>query len=223
MVRSRSLNFFPIRDRALSTCCCPPAEASHTGHTLRLHTPPPHPLSPRSTHPLCGRSETPVCKAGWRCRSWRPSSASGSSRTSLVFLLTVRQDSARGRGGRVRTGQSDNVPRKACSRLTFGTSISQMTSSEPEEAVWSLWFSPAPIVQPLSTESMLFTSEPGTQGRVTGVTYRATRPPRSRLPLDVFLNENIILFHLLSSFIVKLAAKRIHDDIILISAGNDSS
>lgn len=26
LVRSRSLNFFPIRDRALSTCCCVPAE-----------------------------------------------------------------------------------------------------------------------------------------------------------------------------------------------------
>lgn len=45
--------------------------------------------------------------------------------------------------------------------LTFGTSISQTMSSELEEAVRLVWLSPAPIVQPLSTESMLFTSEPG--------------------------------------------------------------
>ena len=28
LVRSRSLNFFPIKDRALSTCCCVPEERS---------------------------------------------------------------------------------------------------------------------------------------------------------------------------------------------------
>lgn len=47
---------------------------------------------------------------------------------------------------------------------TFGTSISHTMTSELEEAEgWLplLWPSPAPSVQPLSTESILFTSEPG--------------------------------------------------------------
>lgn len=46
---------------------------------------------------------------------------------------------------------------------TFGTSISHTMTSELEDAEgWlPLWPSPAPRVQPLSTESMLFTSEPG--------------------------------------------------------------
>lgn len=99
LVRSRSLNFFPIKDRALSTCCCVPGEKSVTCYTVcssHLRAPPP-PCPPCGftvllTHLLCDRSETPVCKAGWRCRSSSRSSASGNSRISLASLLAARQD-----------------------------------------------------------------------------------------------------------------------------------
>ena len=109
LVKSRSLNFFPIKDRALSTCCCVPErdqtqgegsgalQKKHGDKKFNSFSDMPrffnHPLP--LTHPLCDRSETPVCKAGWRCRSLLQSSASGNSRISLVSLLTAQQDAGK--------------------------------------------------------------------------------------------------------------------------------
>lgn len=121
LVRSRSLNFFPINDRALSTCCCVPEERSDTSqcfrcgpkssivslkysdlyHLVRTLPYPPTPskewiwASGPTTHPLCDRSETPVYKAGWRCRSSRQSSASENSRISLASQLIALQDAVK--------------------------------------------------------------------------------------------------------------------------------
>lgn len=49
-----------------------------------------------TTYLLCDRSGSPTYKAGWRCRSLHQSSASASSRTSLVFLLAGRRGAAIG-------------------------------------------------------------------------------------------------------------------------------
>lgn len=93
LVRSRSLNFLPISERALSTCCCSPEER---GAGQRLFRSQGVTLQHLQPHPQCDRSGTPVCKAGWRCRSLHQSSASSSSRISPAFRSDAPQSAGSG-------------------------------------------------------------------------------------------------------------------------------
>lgn len=157
LVRSRSLNFFPIKDRALSTCCCVPAErpqgeAGELAGGVQGAWDIPLTLYVTDLEVLCvrQRGDVDLCP-----------------RVLLqeADISALLPDQPPHQGLRSQSGPGVNEAFAGTAArfrpLTLGTSISQTTSSELEDAAWLLCPSEAPMVQPLSTESMLFTSEPG--------------------------------------------------------------